>query len=228
MSENVLPKEQTSTPLMSDLEKGRQDHSLALLTSSEATAAALIVEASDTNVMATSNDDSDTCSLHESDEETLVAAEMRESADAKDEAKDSMADNNKHTAASDDCKSSDYNTMLSAEGPFFHLDNAPGSVSTTVAVTPFKDGKGPPLNGLPVSLPLLSDNVTNTVAVTPMHRSLPPLAPLPLQSQSPLTFPPIPAYSPIPEIVADTDENVSQQQHAGAAAAADTEKQLEQ
>ncbi len=70
--------------------------------------------------------------------------------------------------------------MLSAEGPSFHLDNAPGSVSTTVAVTPFKDGKGPPLNGLPVGLPLLSDNVTNTVAVTPMHRSLPPLAPLPL------------------------------------------------
>jgi hypothetical protein len=57
--------------------------------------------------MATSIDVSDTCSLHESDEETVVAAEMRESADAKDEAKDSMADNNKHTAASDDCKSSD-------------------------------------------------------------------------------------------------------------------------
>ncbi len=138
------------------------------------------MEALDTNVMATSNDVSDTCSLHESDEETVVAAEMRESADAKDEAKDSMADNNKHTAASDDCKSSDDNTMLSAEGPSFHLDNAPGSVSTTVAVTPFKAGKGPPLNGLPVSLPLLSDNVTNTVAVTPMHRSLPSLAPLPL------------------------------------------------
>ncbi len=140
---------------------------MAFLTSSEATAAAPIVEALDTNVMATSNDVSDTCSLHESDEETVVAAEMRESADAKDEAKDSMADNNKHTAASDDCKSSDDNTMLSAEGPSFHLDNAPGSVSTTVAVTPFKAGKGPPLNGLPVSLPLLSDNVTNTVAVTP-------------------------------------------------------------
>jgi hypothetical protein len=44
------------------------------------------------------------------------------------------------------------------------------------------------------------------------------------QSQSPLTFPPIPAYSPIPEIVADADKNVSQQQHAGAAAAADTEE----
>ncbi|CAM6067340.1 unnamed protein product [Sphagnum tenellum] len=70
--------------------------------------------------------------------------------------------------------------MLSEEGPSFNLDNVPGSVSTTVAVTPFKDGKGPPLNGLLVSLPLLSDNVTNTVAVTPMHRSLPPLAPLPL------------------------------------------------
>jgi hypothetical protein len=48
-------------------------------------------------MIATSNDVSDTCSLHESDEETVVAAEMRESADAKDEAKDSMADNNKHT-----------------------------------------------------------------------------------------------------------------------------------
>ncbi|CAK9216360.1 unnamed protein product [Sphagnum troendelagicum] len=131
-------------------------------------------------------------------------------------------------------------TMLSEEGPSFDLDNAPGSVSTTVAVTPFKDGKGPPLNGLLVSLPLLSDNVTNTVAVTPMHRFPPPLAPLPLcahkpecrgvsswymwqQFQSLLTFPAIPAYSPIPEIVADADENVSQQQHAGEAAA-DTEE----
>lgn len=72
------------------------------------------------------------------------------------------------------------NTMLSEGGPSFNLDNAPGSVSTTVAVTPFKDGKGPPLNGLLVSLPLLSDNVTNTAAVTPMHRFPPPLAPLPL------------------------------------------------
>ncbi|CAK9214105.1 unnamed protein product [Sphagnum troendelagicum] len=113
--------------------------------------------------------------------------------------------------------------MLSEEGPSFNLDNVPGSVSTTVAVTPFKDGKGPPLNGLLVSLPLLSDNVTNTVAVTPMHRSLPPLAPLPLQFQSLLTFPAIPAYSPIPEIVADVDENISQQEHAGEAAA-DTEE----
>jgi hypothetical protein len=43
------------------------------------------------------------------------------------------------------------------------------------------------------------------------------------QSQSLLTFPPSPAYPPIPEIVADADENVSQQQHAGAAAA-DTEE----
>jgi hypothetical protein len=84
-----------------------QKLSLAFLTTSEATAAALIVEALDTNVMATSIDVSDTCSLHESDEETVVAAEMRESADAKDEAKDCIADNNKHTAASDDCKSSD-------------------------------------------------------------------------------------------------------------------------
>jgi maltose-binding protein MalE len=43
------------------------------------------------------------------------------------------------------------------------------------------------------------------------------------QFQSLLTFPAIPAYSPIPEIVADADENVSQQQHAGEAAA-DTEE----
>ncbi len=102
---------------------------MALLSSSEAAAAALIVEALDTNVMGTSNDVSDTCSLHESDEETVVAPEMRESVDVKDEAKDSMADNNKHTAASDDCKSSDDNTMLSAEGlPFIlimHLDQFP-------------------------------------------------------------------------------------------------------
>ncbi len=87
------------------------------------------MEALDTNVMGTSNDVSDTCSLHESDEETVVAPEMRESVDVKDEAKDSMADNNKHTAASDDCKSSDDNTMLSAEGlPFIlimHLDQFP-------------------------------------------------------------------------------------------------------
>ncbi|CAK9214107.1 unnamed protein product [Sphagnum troendelagicum] len=65
-----------------------QKLSLAFRSSSEAMAAALIVEALDTNVMATSIDVSDTCSLHESDEETVVAAEMRESADAKDEAKD--------------------------------------------------------------------------------------------------------------------------------------------
>ncbi|CAK9878215.1 unnamed protein product [Sphagnum jensenii] len=39
------------------------------------------------------------------------------------------------------------------------------------------------------------------------------------QSQSTLTFSPIPAYSPIPEIVPDADEIISQQQHANAAAA---------
>jgi hypothetical protein len=37
------------------------------------------------------------------------------------------------------------------------------------------------------------------------------------------TFSPIPAYPPIPEIVADADEIISQQQHANAAAA-DTEE----
>jgi hypothetical protein len=42
------------------------------------------------------------------------------------------------------------------------------------------------------------------------------------QSQSTLTFSPIPAYSPIPEIVPAADEIISQQQHANVAAA-DTE-----
>ncbi len=42
------------------------------------------------------------------------------------------------------------------------------------------------------------------------------------QSQSTLTFSPIPAYSPMPEIVPDADEIISQPQHANAAAA-DTE-----
>jgi hypothetical protein len=120
--------------------------------------------------------DSETCSSHESVEETVVAAaavsikrasvEMRVNADAEDGVEDSMA-HDKHAAAIDDCKSSDDNKMLSAEAPSFNHDNAPGLVPTTVAMTPFKDGKGSPLNGLPVSLPLLSNNITNTVAVTP-------------------------------------------------------------
>jgi hypothetical protein len=338
-SEKLLPKKQTTTPMMSDSEKSGKispeeaevavskevtadattpmttdltvaqpslddtsETHIAIIASSYTTAAApLIVEVSDTNVSPTSNDDSETCSLHESVEETVVAAaavsnkrasvEMRENADAEDEVKDYMA-HNKLAAAIDDCKSSDDNEMLSAEAPSFNHDNAPGLVPTTVAMTPFKDGKGSPLNGLPVSLPVLS-NITNTAAVTPIHTSPPPLAPLPQvrfimaaagpqyimphqpgcpssylltisdcqctdiitagngpymapifapfrsvpmnpnaeefypwymreQSQSTLTFSPIPAYSPIPEIVADADEIISQRQYANAAAA-DTE-----
>ncbi len=212
-SEKLLPKKQTSTPMMSDSEKSGKispeeaevsvskevtadattpmttdltvaqpslddtsETHIAIIASSYTTAAApLIVEVSDTNVSPT-NDDSETCSLHESVEEPVVAAaavsnkrasvEMRENADAEDEVKDSMA-HDKHAAAIDDCKSSDDNKMLSAEAPSFNHDNAPGLVPTTVAMTPFKDGKGSPLNGLPVSLPLLSNNITNTVAVTP-------------------------------------------------------------
>jgi hypothetical protein len=222
---------------------------------------------------------------------------MRVNADVEDEVKDSMA-HDKHAAAIDDCKSSDDNKMLSGEAPSFNHDNAPGLVPTTAAMTPFKDGKGSPLNGLPVSLPLLSNNITNTAAVTRIHTSPPPLAPFPQgrfitaaagpqyimpqqpgmpifippqyfrlpmvdgstqtssllgngpymahifarfrsvpmnpnaeefypwsmqeQSQSTLTFSPIPACSPIPEIVPDADEIISQQQHANTAAA-DTE-----
>jgi hypothetical protein len=84
----------------------------------------------------------------------------------------------KHAAAIDDCKSSDDNKMLSAEAPSFNHDYAPGLVPTTI-VSPFKDGKGSPLNGFPLSLPLLSNNITNTAVVTPIHTSPPPLAPLP-------------------------------------------------
>jgi hypothetical protein len=220
-SEKLLPKKQTSTPMMSDSEKSgkilpeeaevavskevtadatspmttdltvaqpssddRSETHIAVIASSYTTAAAaLIVEVSDTNVSPTSNDGSETCSLHASVEETVVAAatvsnkrasvEMRVNADAEDEVKDSMA-HDKHAAAIDDCKSSYDNKMLSTTH-----DNAPGLVPTTVAMTPFKDGKGSPLNGLPVSLPLLSSNFTNTAAVTPIHTSPPPLAPLP-------------------------------------------------
>jgi hypothetical protein len=103
---------------------------------------------------------------------------MRVNADVEDEVKDSMA-HDKHAAAIDDCKSSDDNKMLSGEAPSFNHDNAPGLVPTTAAMTPFKDGKGSPLNGLPVSLPLLSNNITNTAAVTRIHTSPPPLAPFP-------------------------------------------------
>jgi hypothetical protein len=228
-SEKLLPKKQTSTPMMSDSEKSgkispeeaevavskevtvdatspmttdltvaqpslddRSDTHIAVIASSYTTAAApLIVEVSDTNVSPTSNDDSETCSLHESVEEIVVAAaavsnkraslEMRVNADAEDEVKDSMA-HDKHAAAIDDCKSSDDNKMLSGEAPSFNHDNAPGLVPTTAAMTPFKDGKGSPLNGLPVSLPLLSNNITNTAAVTPIHTSPPPLAPFPQDS----------------------------------------------
>ncbi|CAM6047624.1 unnamed protein product [Sphagnum compactum] len=217
-SEKLLPKKQTSTPMMSDSEKSgkispeeaevavskevtadattpmttdltvaqpslddRSETHIAVIASSYTTAAApLIVEVLDTNVSPTSNDDSETCSLHESVEETVVAAaalsnkrayvEMRENAEAEDEVKDSMA-HDKHAAAIDDCKSSDDNKMLSAEAPSFNRDNAP------VAMTPFKDGKSSPLNGLPVSLPLLSNNVTNTAAVTPIHTAA--MTPLP-------------------------------------------------
>jgi hypothetical protein len=111
--EKLLPKKQTSTPMMSDSEKSgkispeeaevavskevtvdatspmttdltvaqpslddRSETHIAVIASSYTTAAApLIVEVSDTNVSPTSNDDSETCSLHESVEETVVAAE---------------------------------------------------------------------------------------------------------------------------------------------------------
>jgi hypothetical protein len=49
--------------------------------------------------------------------------------------------------------------------------------STAVAVTPFKDGKTPPLPSLPSQLPL--PQVPTTIAVTPMRKSPPPLAPIP-------------------------------------------------
>jgi len=221
-SEKLLPKKQTSTPMMSDSEKSgkispeeaevavskevtvdatspmttdltvaqpslddRSETHIAVIASSYTTAAApLIVEVSDTNVSPTSNDDSETCSLHESVEETVVAAaavsnkraslEMRVNADAEDEVKDSMA-HDKHAAAIDIAS----HKMLSGEAPSFNHDNAPGLVPTTAAMTPFKDGKGSPLNGLPVSLPLLSNNITNTAAVTRIHTSPPPLAPFP-------------------------------------------------
>jgi hypothetical protein len=187
-SEKLLPKKQTSTPMMSDSEKSGKispeeaevsvskevtadattpmttdltvaqpslddtsETHIAIIASSYTTAAApLIVEVSDTNVSPT-NDDSETCSLHESVEEPVVAAaavsnkrasvEMRENADAEDEVKDSMA-HDKHAAAIDDCKSSDDNEMLSAEASSCNHDNVPGLVPTTVAMTPFKDGKG--------------------------------------------------------------------------------------
>ncbi|CAK9878216.1 unnamed protein product [Sphagnum jensenii] len=77
----------------------RPETHIAVIASSYTTAAApLIVEVSDTNVSPTSNDDSETCGLHESVEETVVAAaavsnkraslEMRVNADAEDEVKD--------------------------------------------------------------------------------------------------------------------------------------------
>lgn len=112
------------------------------------------------------------------EEEIVVKTEKRDSDNVGGPAESEVPE----TEVTSDDSTSPTARKLSAAAPPFNPNVGLGrkpAVSKAVAVTPFKDGKAPPVTEVVAHIPLPPLQVPAAVAVTPIRRPPPPLAPLP-------------------------------------------------